>query len=171
MEIKRDWASIDKKFKNTVKEAIETVNTQAESRAIRASNELRNSALIVLRGERSGRVYKKTGTYGKRMTKQTKKLLKDYGHKLRGGQLYRASAPGEPPAVLSGALRTSWGIRATGNRQGGITAGISTNVKYAPWLNDGTKDGRIAPRPFEEPIIEMAKPKIRKIYGEPYIKK
>jgi hypothetical protein len=78
-------------LEGAVNEIVEEITYQAKSRAFRAANELRNSALTVLRGERSGKVYKKPGTYGSRMTKQTKSLLKDYGHKLRGGQLYRAS--------------------------------------------------------------------------------
>lgn len=48
--------------------------------AARASNELRNAALEVLGGSRSGRNY--------------------------GG--HTASAPGEPPAARSGTLRNSW---------------------------------------------------------------
>lgn len=158
-------------IKGAVNDAVEKITQEAKSRAFRASTELRNSALIVLRGERSGKVYKKLGTYGKRMNKQTKGLLKDYGHKLRGGQLYRASAPGEAPANRSGALRESWRQRNESESTGsGLTvrAAITTDVKYAPWLNDGTKDGHIEPRPFEEPIVEHAKPRIRKIFKEPY---
>ncbi|MCL5981730.1 MAG: hypothetical protein M1571_04285 [Firmicutes bacterium] len=158
-------------IKPEIEKLVEQVTYEAKSRAFRAANELRNSALNVLRGQRSGRVYKKPGTYGKRMTKQTKELLKDYGHNLRGGQLYRASAPGEPPAVRSGNLRQSWRPRTESENTGsGLTvrSAITTDVKYAPWLNDGTRDGRIAPRPFEEPIIERAKPHIRRIFKEPY---
>lgn len=158
-------------IKSAVDDAVQKITWEVKSRAFRASNELRNAALTVLRGQRSGRVYKKPGTYGKRMTKQTKALLKDYGHNLRGGQLYRASAPGEPPAVRSGNLRQSWRPRTESENTGsGLTvrSAITTDVKYAPWLNDGTRDGRIAPRPFEEPIIERAKPRIRRIFKEPY---
>ena len=42
------------------------------------------------------------------MTKATRKLRKEYGHKLRRGQLYRASKPGEAPAKRTGALRLHW---------------------------------------------------------------
>ncbi len=162
-------------IKPEIEKLVEQINHEVKSRGFRAANELRNAALTVLRrGARSGRVYKKPGTYGKRMTKQTKALLKDYGHNLRGGQLYRASAPGEPPAVRSGNLRESWRPRTESENMGsGLTVrvAITTDVKYAPWLNDGTEDGRIAPRPFEEPIIERAMPRIKKIYKEPYLNK
>lgn len=60
---------------------------------------------------------------------------------------------------------------ASGNKKGDITAGIRTDVKYAPWLNDGTDDGHIEPRPFEDPIIEKATPRIKQIYGQPYLNK
>lgn len=137
-------------MKGAVNEAVEQITQEAKSRAFRASNELRNSALFVLRGERSGRVYRKPFT-----AKAT----------------YKASAPGEPPAIRSGALRESWRQRNESENTGSsltVRAAITTDVKYAPWLNDGTKDGHIDPRPFEEPIVEHAKPRIRKIFKEPY---
>ena len=64
----------------------EDVKHQLEGRTYRASNELRNAALLVLRGQRGGRRYRVPGT-------------KRY---------YTASAPGEPPAVRTGAFRLSW---------------------------------------------------------------
>ncbi len=156
-------------LEDAVNEIVEEITYQAKSRAFRAANELRNSALTVLRGERSGKVYKKPGTYGSRMTKQTKNLLKDYGHKLRGGQLYRASAPGEPPALRTGNLRMSWRPQTASEQVGKtvtIKPAITTDVKYAPYLEEGTD--RMAPRPFEDPIIERAMPRIRRIFREPY---
>ena len=156
-------------LEGAVNEIVEEITYQAKSRAFRAANELWNSALTVLRGERSGKVYKKPGTYGSRMTKQTKSLLKDYGHKLRGGQLYRASAPGEPPANRSGNLRLSWRPQSASERIGNtvtIKPAITTEVKYAPYLEEGTD--RMAPRPFKDPIIEKAMPRISQIFKEPY---
>lgn len=161
---------MDIDIKETVEKTVEDISRQVQSRAVRASNELRNSALNVLRGHRSGKVYKKPGTYGKRATKQTKELLKDYDHKLRGGQLYRASAPGEPPANRSEALRTHWEEKTISERRTNntnVTAMISSDTKYAEALQEGTDD--IAPRPFREPVIEKAKPRIQRIFKEPYI--
>ena len=68
-----------------IQQAVKDTNTQAKSCAVRASNELRNAALNVLRGQRRGRVYKKPHS------KAT----------------YTASAPGEPPAVRTGMRRAA----------------------------------------------------------------
>jgi len=147
--MKIDVNATNEKFAKAVNEAVKSAKTQAQSRAIRASNELRNSALRVLRGQRSGRVYKLP------FSKKT----------------YRASAPGEPPAVRSGRLRISWSARAIGKSDGEIIASIYTDVKYAPILQEGTDDGRIKPRPFEQPIIDGAKDKVMAIFNEPYLNK
>ena len=89
--------SVGRTIQVKVSEMTADINHQARSRGARAVNALRNAELEVLKGQRSGRVYKKPYTNG-RATKETKELSKEYGHKLRGGQLYRASAPGEAPA-------------------------------------------------------------------------
>lgn len=131
-----------------VAKVVEKITHQAKSRAFRAANELRDSALFVLRGERSGRVYRKPFT--KKAT-------------------YKASAPGEAPTVRSGNLRMSWRQRTASEGTGKdltVRPAITTDVKYAPWLDEGTI--KMAPRPFKEPIIEHAMPNIRKIFNEPY---
>jgi hypothetical protein len=137
-------------IKPEIDKLVDQINFEAKSRAFRAANELRNSALTVLRGQRSGRVYKRPFSSSK----------------------YTASAPGEPPAVRSGDLRRSWRQKTASESTGkGLTVkpAITTDVKYAPWLDEGTD--RMAPRPFEDPIIEDAKPKIKAIYSEPYLNK
>ncbi len=137
-------------IKPEIDKLVDKINFEAKSRAFRAANELRNSALTVLRGQRSGRVYKRPFSSSK----------------------YTASAPGEPPAVRSGDLRRSWRQKTASESTGkGLTVkpAITTDVKYAPWLDEGTD--RMAPRPFEDPIIEDAKPKIKAIYSEPYLNK
>lgn len=158
------------KIKPEIDKIVDQINHEAKSRAFRAANELRNAALNVLRGQRSGRVYKRPFSKS----------------------IYTASAPGEPPAMRSGNLRLSWKPR-TGSETAGsgltVRPAIITDVKYAPILEEGY-DGQvqkqkklkqggtktisyhltIKPRPFEEPIIEAAKPKIKQIYSEPYLK-
>lgn len=115
------------------------VPQQMASRAYRASNELRNSALTVLSGSRSGRMY--------------------------GG--HQASAPGEPPASWSGAFRLSWQPKTFPGGTTFLSR-IETGVFYADWLENGTPGGQMAPRPHHEKIQQDALPKIVRIYDEPY---
>ena len=121
------------------------VPQQMASRAYRASNELRNSALSVLSGSRGGRSYRVPGTRA----------------------YYTASAPGEPPAVRTAAFRNSWQPKTF---PGGTTflSRIESGIFYAKWLEDGTPGGQMAPRPHHERIQNHALPKIVAIYDEPY---
>ena len=109
-----------------------------------ASHELRNASLEVLRGKRGGRLYRRAG------------------YKRR----YRASAPGEPPALRTGTLRRSWRPLYIGDER--QNPAIESSVPYADYMEDGTPGGKIAPRPFAERIIEKARPKIEAIYDEPF---
>lgn len=115
------------------------VNHQMASRSYRASNELRNSALSILRGQRSGRMY---GSH-------------------------QASAPGEPPAQWSGAYRTSW-FPTTYAFGTSYISRIENPQRYADYLENGTPHGQMAPRPHHERIQNHALPKIIRIYDEPY---
>ena len=150
----------------------ETVTTevrhQMEGRAYRAANELRNSALLVLRGQRSGRRYKVPGTYRRQRDKVT--------GKMRNGRYYTASAPGEPPAVRTGTFRNSWQPHAYFSHAFGTStywSRIESDVRtdngqhiLGEVLEQGTK--RMAPRPHHDRILDHAEPKIFKIYDEPY---
>lgn len=124
---------------------VKEVPLQMASRSYRAANELRNSALTILRGQRGGRTYRVPGT-------------KRY---------YTASAPGEPPAVRSGVFRNSWQPYnyAFGNS---FISRIKTGEKQADWLENGTPGGQMAPRPHHDRILDHAEPKIIRIYDEPY---
>lgn len=153
----------------TVAEQVASINRKVVSRGVRAVNAMRNAELKVLKGQRSGRVYRKPGTHG-RVSKATKALMEDYGHKLRGGQLYRASAPGEPPARRTGNLRMHWSgqVKSENSSGGGvaIAAELESQERSAPILENGTSG--MAPRPFVERIKQTAMPEIKKIYSEPY---
>lgn len=133
----------------TVREQVADINRQAVSRGVRAVNAIRNAELEVLKGKRSGRVYRKPFT--KRAT-------------------YTASAPGEPPARRTGNLRMHWnGQVKSENASGGgvaIVAELESQEPYAGALENGTP--KMAPRPFVEQIKEKAEPEIKKIYSEPY---
>jgi HK97 gp10 family phage protein len=68
----------------------------------------------------------------------------------RGKKVHQASAPGEPPAVDSGRLRSSVGHEQTDE---GVRVG--TAVTYAIPLEYGSS--RMKPRPFIRPALERAK--------------
>ena len=158
-------------IKPEIDKIVERINFEVKSRGIRGANELRNASLTILRGQRSGRVYLKPGTYGQAMSKQTKELLKYYRENYTGGQLYRASAPGEPPAVRTGTLRRSWRPISSAEKidSGSVVRpAIVTNIKYAPWLDGGTTG--MKQRPFKDQIIARAMPRIKKIFSEPYLR-
>lgn len=148
----------------TVEEITERIKYQMERRSFLAANELRNASQLVLRGQRSGRRYKVPGTYRRQRDKVT--------GKMRNGRYYTASAPGEPPAVRTGAFRMSWQPTAMvvfGSYISRIESDLRTdNERYnlGQILEKGTS--RMAPRPYEDRILDMAEPKIVRIYAEPY---
>ena len=159
-ELQEQWATIDKSIRH-----------QLKSRAYRAANELRNASQLVLRGQRHGRRYIVPGTgrvtYNKR--EKTAKITYKY---------YTASAPGEPPAVRTGAFRMGWKAKSYVNNNGRTNYSLisrienlqrTDNGKYllGELLEEGTK--KMAPRPHHEKIQNMALPKIMKIYNEPYV--
>lgn len=147
-----------------MEECSNIVQMQMERRSFLVANELRNSALQVLRGQRSGRRYKVPGTYKRQRDKMD--------GKMKRGRYYTASAPGEPPAVRTGAFRLSWQATSRvlfGSYLSRIESGIRTeNGRYTlgEILEEGTS--RMAPRPYQDEILEKTKPTILRIYNEPY---
>lgn len=141
---------ISVRFMNEVDGIVDAIKTEMERRSYLAANELRNSSLRVLRGQRSGRQYTVPGTKTK----------------------YTASAPGEPPAARTGTFRRSWQPTATvvyGSYISRIETDVRTdNGRYTlgEVLENGT--GRMAPRPHHDRILEDAEPNIFKIYDENY---
>lgn len=141
---------------------IEHIQNEMEGRAYEASNELRNAALLVLRGQRGGRRYKVPGTYRRQRDKAT--------GKMKNGRYYTASAPGEPPAVRTGAFRMSWQPK-TYVGFGAYISRIETDLTVNGYnlgelLENGTS--KMAPRPHHDKILEKAKGPIMKIYSAPY---
>ena len=147
-----------------VEDLTEHIQYEMERRMFLASNELRNASLTVLRGQRSGRRYKVPGTYRRQRDKAT--------GKMRRGRYYTASAPGEPPAVRTGAFRMSWQPTARavfGSYISRIESDITTeNGKYTlgEILEEGTQ--KMAPRPYQDLILEKAERPILRIYNQPY---
>lgn len=124
------------------------INRQVVSRGTRAVNALRNAELRVLKGQRSGKVYRKPYS---RAT-------------------YTASAPGEPPARRTGNLRMHWNGQVKSEIASGrgvaIIAELESQEPYAAYLENGTS--KMAARPFVEKIKEEAAPEIQRIYSGPY---
>ncbi|MBQ7257775.1 MAG: hypothetical protein IJS60_08795 [Abditibacteriota bacterium] len=86
----------------------------------KVAKELKVTIVDTLTGERHGRWYK--------------------------GATNRSSAPGEPPAVQTDNLRSSFVMEKDGN-----SYIIGTAVEYAKYLEFGTK--KMAPRPYVKPSI------------------
>lgn len=81
----------------------------------------------------------------------------------RGRVLHQASAPGRPPAVDTGRLRSSYTWR-TGEDPVGPYVEVGTNVEYAPWLEFGTV--KMRPRPHLRPAIEELRGEIRDLIAQ-----
>lgn len=151
-------------FTQAVEEVVDNIKQQMEARSFLAANELRNASQLVLRGERSGRRYKIPGTYRRQRDKST--------GKMKNGRYYTASAPGEPPAMRTGIFRLSWQPTARvvyGSYISRIESDARTdNGRYnlGEILEEGTS--RMAPRPYQDRILEMAEPKIIRIYKKSY---
>lgn len=142
-------------IESTVKEITQKITSELPSRGYRAANELRNASQEILRGGRGGRSYRVPGTKAR----------------------YTASAPGEPPAVRTGAFRASWQPKTETTGSGdnlSVRSYIESNARtdngsyvLGSILEEGTS--KMAPRPHHEKIQKEALPKIKQIYEEPYL--
>lgn len=145
---KGNTVNVERAVRAKVSEMTENINRKVISRGTRAVNAIRSAELRILKGQRSGKEYRK------------------YPYKSK----YRASAPGEPPARRTGSLRLHWNgqVKSQHSANGGvaIVAELESQEPYAGYLESGTRN--MEPRPFVEKIKEEAAPEIRKIYGEPY---
>ena len=99
---------------------------------------VQNKTKEKLSGKRTGRVYRVPGT------KKT----------------YVASAPGEPPAVATGQLRSSIKYRIVGELQV-LRGEVGSELKKAPMLEFGTR--KMAARPFLKPTFDEELPTIKEI--------
>ena len=148
----RAWGNASQVIGKAVATTLKGVQREVSQRTYRASNELRNASLYVLRGSRSGKVYRVPNT---RAT-------------------YKASAPGEPPAVRTGAFRLSWGTHVHVERSGAhfrAVAAIESKDRagghlLGEMLENGT--GRMKPRPYKQRVVDRALPKVKQIYKKPY---
>ena len=140
-----------------VDRVVSEITDQMKSRGVRAANELTTAKNHVLRGQRSGRRYRVPNTR----------------------RYYKASAPGEVPAQRTGQYRLKWDEKSYAGSAGDklivksqIESRVRTdNGKYnlGTLLEKGSPGGKIAPRPHKKKIADKARPKIVKIYKEPYL--
>ncbi len=139
---------------DVVKDSVKTIQKETASRSLTASQTLRNGALHVLSGTRTGKMYKKPDTKA----------------------LYQASAPGEAPAARNFTeFRQSWKasnvkVLCQGNSYT-ISAGTESDLKVGnhllgELLENGTQN--MAPRPYQEAVIKYAEPKIKALFDKPY---
>lgn len=154
--------SFDPTLEQVIDEIKREIKYQMERRTYLAANELRTAANLVLRGQRSGRRYKVPGTYRRQRDKTD--------GKMKNGRYYTASAPGEPPANRLGIFRMSWQPNAR-IEDGLYTSMIESDLKVGPYLlgeilEEGTS--KMAPRPYQELILDRSISKIKRIYSEPY---
>lgn len=128
-----------------VAKKVQAIGQQMKSRAVRASRALKNAELQVLRGQGGGR--------------KCKKAYKN--------AYYTASAPGNPPAVRTGKLRSSFRpVSGTSAGALSVKVAIETDTHYAGYLEHGTS--KMAARPYVEKIKQQAEPEITSIFNAPY---
>ena len=90
------------------------------------------------------------------------------------GLFRRRSAPGQPPAVDTGILRNSVQtdskkISGTGMVSvvmAGLVAGVHKDARIPRWLEYGTPNGRMKPRPFIAPSLAAIRPNVAKTIGD-----
>lgn len=107
---------------NRLPEVSKKIPSISEIRVRQATLVWHGSVVKLLSGQRSGRVYK---------VPHTRKT-------------YRASRPGEPPAVRTGTLRSRYGFRFAKER-GNFIGQVGNPLDYALYLEKGTS--KMAPRP------------------------
>jgi hypothetical protein len=146
-----EWEGLDGMMDETIEELRPKAALAMKRSVLRFESELKKT----LTGKRSGRTYRVS----------------------RAGNLHVASAPGEPPAVLFGALRNSVGhtepkwrdrttIEAEVGTGLGVTSGGQESPAYARRLEYGGADSRgviIWARPYMAPTAERVDPIIEEI--------
>ena len=146
------WGNASKVIGKTIKTTLQGINREVAQRTYRASNELRNALIYTMRGTRNGRIYKVPNT----------------------NKTYRASAPGEVPAVRTGTFRNSWGTHVHAEKSGKDYIAVASIESHemaggkplGERLENGS--GRMKPRPYKQKVIDRALPKIKQIYSKPY---
>jgi len=127
---------------------------------VRITVKLRNAVQRSLKAAKTGEIYDWRGAHP---GEEPDSYLEMFG----GGKawlvpikkraaLHQASAPGEPPAIDTGEMRSRLFID---NRSDAIEFGsLSADPPYPLWLETGTEN--IEARPWLEPVVKKFEPKI-----------
>jgi len=132
--------------------AVRGIQQEVASRGYRAANHLRTASLHVLRGIRSGRMYRVPFTR----------------------RMHQASSPGEAPANRTGMFRLSWRPRVRVEKRGKtlrVVSAIESGLRVGKWLlgellERGTRN--MAPRPYKQAVRDKAAPAIKTLYNKPF---
>lgn len=120
------------RLKKRLDNASLSVKQQSRAALLFTAEEARNETIsMIQKGGRSGRIYK------------------------RGSVKHQASAAGEPPKSDRGHLIRSFFLKVTE-----AAVEIYNNVGYTKVLDEGNKDGTLAPRPFKKKVQESANKKL-----------
>ncbi|MDP2362819.1 MAG: HK97 gp10 family phage protein [Ignavibacteria bacterium] len=130
---------IDVTLISNIEKVAADIEKTAKSRMEAAVMEVRNEVLIILSGNRSGRIYKVPGT----------------------GVTYTASAPGEPPAQRLGELRQSIATEVEGIGKD-IVGRVGTDKIQGKMTEFGTRN--MAARPWLRPTFERMAGKVQEIF-------
>lgn len=119
---------------------------------------VRAEAQASMRTPKTGRTYAISSIKRKATKRDVKAgFAKERGQKFVAGyKFHRASAPGEAPAVDTGALVNHISAKMTGK----TTAIVSANQEYAAALEFGSPARHLAARPFLRPALR----KVRKFF-------
>lgn len=115
-----------------------------DQRAALKAQQIRTEVVLMLSQPGKGRIYEYEREYLK-ADGTTAKVGK------KRNKAHQASAPGDPPAVDTGDLRSRIGVQKI--KPGHYRVG--TNLIYAPWLEFGTR--RMKARPFMRPALEKVR--------------
>jgi hypothetical protein len=161
---------VEVNFTNNFASAKSNVKTAGFEQMIKAVNEVRNETLLTLTGNRSGKVY--TVNVGKVSSAQAQVVKTANSYQIKpssistGGKsqrVYTASAPGEAPASLTGALRQS--VSADVDGEGSELVGrVGTKLDYGRELEFGVMNK--AARPWLRPSFEKSQQKVTDILKE-----
>lgn len=128
-------------------EELQKLRAPAALAVQRAAIHFSNAVKTTLTGPRSGRIYRVSRT----------------------GKLHQASAPGEPPAVMFGALRQSITFSDPIWDGWEVSSEVGTKLNKAARLEWGGVDRRgvrILPRPYFEPTFVREEDAINRILEE-----